>query len=45
MKKRLFCLCLLLSLCACNTIQGLGEDLGQAGNAISDTAQSTKKRL
>jgi len=27
---------------ACNTIAGIGEDLGAAGDAISQTAEDTK---
>lgn len=28
----------LTTLAACNTVEGLGQDLGKAGNAISDAA-------
>lgn len=35
----------LLALSACNTIEGVGRDLGKAGNAISDTAGKTKERI
>lgn len=27
---------------ACNTIEGVGEDVGAAGNAIEETAQDAK---
>ena len=29
-------------LAACNTIEGAGEDMQSAGEAVSDTAQDTK---
>lgn len=28
----------LITLAACNTVEGLGQDLGKAGNAIADAA-------
>ena len=31
-----------LLLSACNTMQGLGEDVSKAGNKIENTAQSSK---
>jgi entericidin B len=34
-----------LTLAACNTIEGVGKDLGKAGNAISSTAGKTKEKL
>ncbi len=34
-----------LSLSACNTIQGMGEDIGAAGDAISGTATKTKQKM
>ena len=40
------CLALLFgsigSLTACNTVEGAGEDMQSAGEAVSDTAQDTK---
>jgi predicted small secreted protein len=32
----------LLGLTACNTIEGMGKDIGRAGNAIEDTAKKAK---
>lgn len=32
-------------LSACNTVEGVGKDLGKAGDAISDSAEKTKKKL
>ena len=31
-----------LGLSACNTIEGMGKDLGKAGSAIEDTAKKAK---
>jgi predicted small secreted protein len=31
-----------LSLSACNTIEGMGKDIGKAGSAIEDTAKKAK---
>lgn len=30
---------------ACNTISGAGEDISAGGEAISDTAEATKKEI
>ena len=46
MKKTIFVLAatsLLLS--ACNTIQGMGEDLTAAGEGVSKTAEKTKEKI
>lgn len=32
-------------ICACNTFEGIGKDLGAAGNAISGTAEKTKEKM
>jgi predicted small secreted protein len=32
-------------LAACNTISGMGEDVGAAGDAMSDTAEETKEKM
>jgi predicted small secreted protein len=32
-------------LSACNTFAGMGQDLGAAGNAISNSAEKTKNSL
>lgn len=46
MKKTLvFLLAATLVLGACNTIQGMGEDIGAAGDAISGTATKTKQKM
>lgn len=29
----------------CNTVQGMGKDLGNAGTAISNTAEKTKEKM
>jgi predicted small secreted protein len=31
-----------LGLSACNTIEGMGKDIGKAGSAIEDTAKKAK---
>ena len=42
--KIIFCLATLLSLAltACNTVQGAGQDVSAAGNAVSREAQEHK---
>lgn len=46
MKKISFVvLAIALALSACNTIQGMGEDIGAAGDAISGTATKTKQKM
>ncbi|MEC9432778.1 MAG: entericidin A/B family lipoprotein [Pseudomonadota bacterium] len=35
----------LLSLAACNTVEGIGQDISAGGKAISDTAETTKKKI
>lgn len=37
-------LILLLSLTACNTIEGVGKDIGAAGDAIEGAAKKNKKK-
>lgn len=34
-----------IALSACNTIEGMGKDIGSAGDAISGTANKTKKNM
>ena len=34
-----------LSLSACNTVEGMGEDTEAAGEKIQDTAKDVKKKL
>ncbi|QGZ60759.1 entericidin A/B family lipoprotein [Paraburkholderia acidisoli] len=36
------CALFTLSLAACNTIAGAGEDISKGGNAISNTAEKAK---
>jgi len=36
---------ILLTLAACNTIDGVGEDVRATGDAISDTAASAQSEL
>lgn len=31
-----------LALAACNTVEGVGKDVGSAGDAVSDTARDVK---
>lgn len=45
MKNILLSAALLLALTACNTIEGIGEDMSKAGDAISDAAEKTKDNL
>jgi predicted small secreted protein len=35
----------LVTLAACNTIEGAGQDIGKAGSAISNTAKEVEKKL
>lgn len=35
----------LLAVCACNTINGFGEDINNAGRAISRAADNTQERI
>lgn len=41
----LLALVLLAPLPSCNTVQGVGQDVQQAGNAISRTASQTREEL
>jgi predicted small secreted protein len=34
---------LLLTVSACNTVEGVGKDLSAAGNKVSETAEDVKK--
>jgi predicted small secreted protein len=34
-----------LFLSACNTIQGVGEDLSAAGKGVANTAEKTKEKI
>ena len=34
-----------LSLSACNTVQGVGEDFKAAGQVIKETAEDTKRKI
>jgi predicted small secreted protein len=40
-----FAAVLLLAVAACNTAEGVGEDVESGGEAISDTARDVKKKL
>jgi len=35
-------ICAVLGLAACNTIEGMGKDIGKAGSAIEDTAKKAR---
>lgn len=45
--KRIFMLSVaaLLALSACNTVQGLGEDVSAGGEAMTDTAGETQDQM
>lgn len=43
--RLLILLGLLGALSACNTVSGIGKDVGAAGEAISDTADETKEEI
>ncbi|MFO7854911.1 MAG: entericidin A/B family lipoprotein [Paracoccaceae bacterium] len=45
MKTATLMLLALLALGACNTIRGAGEDIRGGGEAISDTASDTERRI
>jgi predicted small secreted protein len=45
MRKALFLAALLTALTACNTIEGMGRDIGAAGDAITGTASNTKEKM
>lgn len=32
-----------IAIAACNTVEGAGEDVSSAGNAVSDTARDTAR--
>ena len=34
-----------LSLAACNTMRGAGEDVSSAGHAVSNTAEDTQQKM
>lgn len=44
MRLIMIVLCL-FSLCACNTISGIGRDIEAGGNAVSGTAEKTKRNM
>ena len=43
--KPLLAAIMLLALAACNTVEGMGRDIGAAGDAISNSAEDTKKKM
>lgn len=45
MPKILYPLLALLALAACNTVEGAGQDLSTAGDAVADQAQETKQDM
>jgi predicted small secreted protein len=45
MKNILVLLATLSTLTACNTFQGIGQDIEAAGEAISGTAEKTKDKM
>lgn len=45
MRFVLICLSVLTLLSACNTISGIGRDIGAGGDAISGTAEKTKRNM
>jgi predicted small secreted protein len=38
-------LALLLATAACNTIEGAGQDIKKAGEAVSDSAEKVRKKM
>ena len=40
-----FALALAMSLSACNTMEGAGEDVSAAGGAMSDTAEDVEDKM
>ena len=36
---------ILLTTTACNTVEGFGEDVSKAGDAINETAGNVKKKI
>jgi entericidin B len=45
MPKAIFVLLVLVTLAACNTISGAGEDVRAAGSAITDEAEETQSEM
>lgn len=45
MRKLVYGLLLLVTLAACNTIQGIGRDIEVGGAAVNDAASSTKEKM
>ena len=45
MPKAIFALLALVTLAACNTISGAGEDVRAAGSAITDEAEETQRQM
>lgn len=45
MKNCLIILASLLALSACNTFEGMGKDVQNAGEAITGSAQKTKEKI
>ena len=45
MPKAIFVLLALVTLAACNTISGAGEDVRAAGGAINDEAEETQSQM
>lgn len=45
MKKSILILATLALLSACNTMRGMGQDIGAAGDAITGTAKKTQDKM
>jgi entericidin B len=45
LRRLLFALALAAGLTACNTIEGVGEDVEAGGEAISNTAEEVEEEL
>ena len=45
MKRTVILLAALAALAACNTMQGMGQDISAGGQAISGTASKTKEKM
>ena len=42
---RISLVAVVLTTAGCNTVEGMGKDIGKAGDAISDGAENTKKKM
>ena len=45
MKKVLVLIAAVVALAGCDTVSGIGKDVGAAGSAVDKAAQDTKKKM